>query len=62
MRWHGHKIEEDLNEEEEIDLQEEVDQDPRKEKEDLMSPRRMLLWQSMCVTLAQPEMQAIVLQ
>ena len=34
-RWHGHKIEEDLNEEEEeIDPLEEVDLDPGEEKED----------------------------
>ena len=56
-------MEEDLKEEEEeTDPLEEVDLDPRKEKEDLMSPRRELLWQIMCVTLAQPEMQATTSQ
>ena len=62
MRWHERRTEEDLNKEEEIGLWEDADPDPRKEKEDPMSPRRELLWQSMCVMLAQPEMQAIVLQ
>ena len=56
-------MEEDLKEEvEEINPQEEADPDPRKEKEDLMSPRRKLLWQSMCVTLAQLEMLVTTLQ
>ena len=57
------KIEEDLKEEEgEIDPLEEVDLDPRKEKEDPMSPRRELLWQTMYVTSAQPEMQVTILR
>ena len=62
-RWYERKIEADLKEEEEeIDPLEEVDLDPRKEKEDLMFPRKDLLWQSMCITLAQLEMQVTMLQ
>ena len=53
VRWCGRKEVDLKEEEEEIDPLEEVDLDPRKEKEDLMSPRRKPLWQSMCVTLAQ---------
>ena len=62
-RWYGRKIEADLKEEEgEIDPLEEVDLDPRKEKEDPMSPRRELLWQTIYITLAQPEMQVTILR
>ena len=61
-RWCERKMEEHLKEEEEMGPLEEVDLDPRKEKEDPMSPRRRLLWQSMCVTLAQQEMQVIASQ
>ena len=61
--WCECKIEEDLREEvEEIDPLEEVDLDPRKEKEDPVSPRRRLLWQNTCVMSVQPEMQVITLQ
>ena len=61
------RIEEDIKEEEEeidqgIDPLEEVDLDPGEEIEDLMSPRRRLLWQSMCIMLVQPEMQVTTLQ
>ena len=41
---------------------EEVDLDPRKEKEDPMSPRKELLWQTIYITLAQPEMQVTILR
>ena len=47
-------------EEEETDLVEEADLDPRKEKEDQMSPRRRPLWQNMFIMLAQPEMQVTI--